>query len=581
MRLGDAFGSGEPVNDNDDPEVLDMNKFTGESFRFDAIRAFIKETGCQKYYFTVFSPPVWMKYNKSASVHIDAQTWADNNRLDPALYDEYAEYLVGIVRLFREQTGIDLYAISLQNEPEFNEPYASCKISGAEFREIIKIAGQRFDEENITTKIMMPEDICTVTSWVEGKISPVINDPDAAKYFDIMAIHNYDPDGIKVTGSGSANWIDMRDLFEGTSASELWMSETSGYVNEWYGKREKDYMHGEWIFKPGAFEIAGIIYNAFRYGRINAWTGFGDELEKDMKRPNIIGVVRQFSAFIVPGSVMTDIQSGSSDILPLAFKNPADGSLSVILINRSKSARDIALQGTGIPSTFRIFTTQENDPFADRGMITGNKVSLPPSSVTTLFSGASNAPPTIDIVRNIEMLLSQPDTTVALGGITDGEPVPSQNLAISGTISDESVVTMTLSPVSSGTATLKLVPHKVGSASVKITVSDDGGTDSYGSDSREIIFNVSVVNELKAEKITVSKASVAPNPVRDILRVYLNDEPVTACIIHDSQGRLLVKENTDGKEVLEYDVSSLPAGLYLVVLQDKNRRQSMIKFMKE
>jgi O-glycosyl hydrolase len=580
MRIGDAFGSGEPINDNDDPDVLEINNFDNSSFRFDVIRRILAETRCEKFFFTVFSPPAWMKNNKSYSVHIDAQGYADNNKIDAAMYEEYAEYLVGVIRLFKEQVGLDLYAISLQNEPEFNEPYASCKVSGQEFMEIIKLVGQRFEQEGITTKIILPEDICTVSSWVEGKIFPVKNDPEAAQYFDIMAIHNYDPDGIQVSGSGSDKWNEMRSIFESTDASELWMSETSGFVNEWYGKKEKDYMHGTWIFKPGAFEVAGVMHNAFRYGRINAWTGFGDELSRDLKRPNIIGILKQFTAFVEPGSVMIGSQSDNAEVLTLAFRNPGEESLTVLLINRSKKARNIVLQGSSLPAAFRVYTTQDVDPFADRGVLSGKKLVLPPASVTTLYSGTSNAPPTIEAVKNIEIVLTQGDTTITLTGITDGEVLSNQQLSLAYGISNEDIVTGTLSEIQSGTATLTLSPHQLGKATVRITLKDDGPEDRYGSNTREITFYVSVVafTGLPADPVQ-SEVCIAPNPVDSKLNIFMNGEVYENIMLVDSYGRLIWQCKPEQTNYLSYNVSSLPGGVYFVLLRNKTN-QVELRFVK-
>ena len=46
--------------------------------------------------------------------------------LDPNHYADYANYLEDFVKFFNTTNGFNLYAISMQNEPEENVTYESC-----------------------------------------------------------------------------------------------------------------------------------------------------------------------------------------------------------------------------------------------------------------------------------------------------------------------------------------------------------------------------------------------------------------------------------------------------------------------
>ena len=75
------------------------------------------------------------------------------------MYDEYAEDAVAAVKLFKQEADVDLTAIGLQNEPAFCEPYASAILSPTHFAEMIAKVGKRFEDEGITTKLYMAEQV--------------------------------------------------------------------------------------------------------------------------------------------------------------------------------------------------------------------------------------------------------------------------------------------------------------------------------------------------------------------------------------------------------------------------------------
>jgi glucuronoarabinoxylan endo-1,4-beta-xylanase len=312
MRLTSS-GEFEPVNDNSNPDVSDYSNFRREALPTDIIRSINENTNCHKFFYTPWSPANWMKLNKGSNPD-PAAMWAGNNKLNPAMYNEFAEYLAAICKTIKEESGVELYAISLQNEPTFNEPYASCQYTGEEFRDMMKIIGPRFEAENINTRIMMPEDIATMLSWVTDKVNPVNADPDARKYLGVMAVHLYDPDGINVGGAGASRWNELLNIKKSTTAEGLWMTETSGFSNVWEGYWGKDYMSGNPQFFPGPLDFAGSMYTAFKAGNISGWTDFEGTVFKTNN--DLLGsVFKNYSGYVNPGAVMVDAISGNSNII--------------------------------------------------------------------------------------------------------------------------------------------------------------------------------------------------------------------------------------------------------------------------
>ena len=71
--------------------------------------------------------------------------------------------------------------------------------------------------------------------------------------------------------------------------------------------------------------------------------------------------------------------------------------MTVIALNNNSSTTTLTLQGTGLPSQFQVFRTTSGQNCASAGT-TGPSVSLPASSVTTLYA-TNYDPPTATVNR--------------------------------------------------------------------------------------------------------------------------------------------------------------------------------------
>jgi O-glycosyl hydrolase/chitodextrinase len=492
MRLT-STGEFEPVNDNSDPNVTNYSNFNRKALPTDLIRSINENTNCHKFFYTPWSPPNWMKQNKGANPD-PATMWAGNNKLKPEMYEEFAEYLVAICKTIKEEAGVELYAISLQNEPTFNEPYASCQYTGAEFRDMMKIIGPRFEAENINTRIMMPEDIATMISWVTDKVDPVNADHEARKYLDIMAVHLYDPDGINVGGAGSSRWTDLLKIKKTTNAEGLWMTETSGFGNVWEGYWGKDYLSGNPQFFPGPLDFAGSMYTSFKAGNISGWTDFEGTGFKTLN--DLAGsVFKNYSAYLNPGAVMVDAISTNKNILSLAFKN-TDNSVTSILLNTSQKPVKVTLKGSGVPEVYRSFTTQNSAAFIEGAAVTKGAMVLPPRSITTLYHSAANLAPTVDQTGNLFIELSGGDQNISLSGIGYGaDPVVQNVTSVTASSGNKEVATVTVNyTANASSASLKISPVAYGTTLITVKVKDDGGIAAGGIDSLVNQFYVTVMN---------------------------------------------------------------------------------------
>ncbi len=370
----------EPNNENSDPNITDLNSYNKQALALENIKLLQANTSVVKNIYTMWTPPAWMKRNKSLS----AESWATDNKLEEFYYEEYAEHMVALIRTIKNETGVELDAISLQNEPQFNEPYGSCQVDPNEMRDLIRIVGPRLDAEGLDTKIFWAEAL-PAQGMIDTYINAVKNDPIAKLYGDIVAIHNYDADGINVGGAGAEEWA---RIYEWAQQSEpvcpTWMTETSGHANTW----------------NGALELAGNIYNALAFGNASAWVYWSFAVNKDSE---VFGLVvdnepcckffvsKQYYKYIRPGAIRVNVTFSDAEVPCIAFKHNQEKTLTLVLLNKSDDPKVVQISGANLPESFASYTTAENRNFTRGAEIPGGGVILlPGSSITTLVGYYEN-----------------------------------------------------------------------------------------------------------------------------------------------------------------------------------------------
>ena len=180
-------------------------------------------------------PAEWKTNNSSNAKqdgvegHLKKENWAD-----------YAQYLEDYVQYLRKN-GVELDAISIQNEPDWPCTYAGCLWTTAEMSEFVKTYGSQ-----ISCKVIAPETIGVSDSYANA-----LNKTDVLEGFDIYGGHQYG-------GLQSA----YKNL--GQKGKELWMTE---YLINWNENNSS----------PRNFDFSQDFFNFFRsintcmLGDFNAW----------------------------------------------------------------------------------------------------------------------------------------------------------------------------------------------------------------------------------------------------------------------------------------------------------------------
>lgn len=133
---------------------------------------------------TEWSPPAKYKNNNNVNGKGDNNTF--NNTA--ANSQGYADYLVDYVKTIKSTYGVDLWAVSPQNEPDWNTTYESCIWTGAKFLDFVKnYLGPSFKKAGLTTKILLGESLNDNLTLV----TPTMTDATARAYISVIGGHLY------------------------------------------------------------------------------------------------------------------------------------------------------------------------------------------------------------------------------------------------------------------------------------------------------------------------------------------------------------------------------------------------------
>lgn len=382
VRLGLIGTELEPWDDNSDPAITNYENLDTDAFHWETYRELYKQAGVKNFVLCTWSPPAWMKRNKSLA----GQT-ADNI-LEPFNYIEYGEMLIAFCNIFRREVGVELMAVSLQNEPQFNEPYGSCQVTPQNFADIIEVVGPMFASAGLKTKLMWGEAL-EAQGQLQNYHNVVVQDAQARPYAHYYSIH-YSP--------ADAFWTTLYNMVNSTSNGgprKMYMTENSGEANG-----------GVW---SAGLECANRIYRSLRTGHCSGWIywGFRDVIGSETYSlmnggiPNSKGWAQAcFGRFIKPGAVNIDSSvTGDANVLAVAFNDESNGAFTVVLINNNASTtpRTFRLTGSNLPASFDLHSASDNVRCERLGSyVTGQTGILPGSSVTTLVA---NLPVTIPTVK--------------------------------------------------------------------------------------------------------------------------------------------------------------------------------------
>lgn len=322
-----------------DTEGIDNFSLTSEEYDYiiPVLKEILSVNPDLKIISAPWTAPRWMKTNR----------WWTDGQLRRECYQDYAEYFARWIEAFREQ-GVNIYAVTPQNEPLNRGNSASMYMGWDEQRDFIKEAlGPKLQSRNLPVKIFAFDHNYNYDNIDSQKSYPVkiYADPDADKYVAGAAFHNYGGSATEMTAvhnarpdkellftewtAGSWSWPGVGVNGTTTDAQAILFDVLSNWGQGaivWNFMLDSD--HGP--HRPGGATTAN--------GAVDINTGGYDTLTY-----NSFYYVICTAAYAVSKDAVRIALTGSvQDVACLAFDN-GDG-YGVVLMNKSSSEKKVKIQ---------------------------------------------------------------------------------------------------------------------------------------------------------------------------------------------------------------------------------------------
>ncbi|UPT55976.1 glycoside hydrolase family 30 protein [Dickeya zeae] len=302
---------------------------------------------------TPWSPPAYMKSNNSL---------INGGRLLPTYYSAYTSHLLDFSK-YMQTNGAPLYAISIQNEPDWKPDYESCEWSGDEFKNYLKSQGSKFGSLNVI--------VAESLGFNPALTDPVLKDSDASQYVSIIGGHLY--------GTTPKPYPLAQN-----AGKQLWMTEhyvdSKQSANNWTSAIE-----------VGTELNASMAsnYSAYVWWYIRRSYGLLTEDGKVSKRGYVMS---QYARFVRPGAVRIQAtENPQSNVHLTAYKN-TDGKMVIVAVNTNDSDQMLSLNiSNASVSKFEKYSTSAslNAEYGGTSQVDSSgkaTVWLNPLSVTTFVS---------------------------------------------------------------------------------------------------------------------------------------------------------------------------------------------------
>ena len=364
-----------------------------------------KERGVKQFIGFSNSPPVY--FTKNGKAYGDK---SDRENIAEDKIDDFALFLVEVVKGLKANTGVDLEYISPSNESQWDWTSGSqegCYLSNSRFRQLVgeldlKLAG-------LSSKVLVSEagewnylygngsETGDQIEYFFGNDSPVKDAPNLSR---IIAGHSY------YTTTPKSKLIETREKVwnKATSINNLrvWSSEYCPLGNGDLQELGWNSWHRD-LTMDVALYVSKIIYHDLVYARVSAWQwwlaispyDYPDGLVYVSKEKTngtysdskLMWTLGNFSRFVRPGAVRVQTTSETSKLYAVSFIQESDNSSILVLINPEDDALPVKLQVAGNNSgDLRPYITsnmENHKLFPMKSINLSNAFEMPPRSVIT------------------------------------------------------------------------------------------------------------------------------------------------------------------------------------------------------
>ena len=292
-----------------------------------------------------WTPPRWMKVNNLTDLQ-PYNSWTSGH-LNPAYYEDYATYFVKWIQALAG-FGIQVDAVSPQNEPLNRGNSASLFMGWDEQKEFVKFLGPALEEAGLGTKLYVFDHNYNYDNMSDQEDYPVkiYEDEEASQYITGAAYHNY-----------GGHFSELEDIHQKAPEKELIFTETS--IGTWndgqnLSKRLMDDMEHVAFGSVNNWSRAVIVWNLMldsnrgpnRPGGCETCYGAVDidvNKYKSITRNSHYYIIGHLSSVVKPGATRIGAGGYSADgIVYSAFEN-ADGSYALVLMNNTGESKLITI----------------------------------------------------------------------------------------------------------------------------------------------------------------------------------------------------------------------------------------------
>jgi arabinoxylan arabinofuranohydrolase len=342
-----------------------------------------------------WSPPAQYKANNNVNGPATNNTFLGASSGTPNSADTgYASYLVSYIQ-YAKSRGIDLYAISPQNEPNWNPDYEACLWTAGQFEVFARAFKSALNAAGLTTKIMIPEPI---NPGGMNLAATAMNNATTASYISILGTHLY---------GGMPNPLNTYGFTQLTN-QEFWETEISANTTDIAGALQQ----AGWVQTC----LVNASMNAFHYWWIQDLATNGQLNIKAF-------ALGSYSKFIRPGYYrMGATAAPTSGVQVSAFKNTNNSSPSKIVFvainnNSSATSQTFTLNGLNVTSVTPWRTDASTNLVAQSAVsVSGGSFtySLPARSIVSFVGTNNGTGPTSTNTPIVPTVTSTPCVSTAI-----------------------------------------------------------------------------------------------------------------------------------------------------------------------
>lgn len=323
----------DPPGGAADPQLAHFSIAPNRAYLLPVLRAALAINPDLRIVASPWSPPGWMKDSGSMV----------RGRLRPEAYPAFAAYLTNFVDAYAAE-GVPIFALTIQNEPDFEPPdYPGMKLNAQERARIIgQFLGPLLAQRR-TRPLLLDWD----HNWI-NPASPraVLADPVAAPFIAGIAWHCYKGD-VRAQGPVHDAHPD-KDAYltecSGGGWEPRWERSLQWFTRELIIGSTRGWSRGVLLWNLALDEHhgphAGGCANCRGVVTIDSATGA-------ITRNVEYYVLAHASRFVRPGARHIESTTGVRGLESVAFQNADDGSIALIVLNTAERQRRFSVRSAG------------------------------------------------------------------------------------------------------------------------------------------------------------------------------------------------------------------------------------------